>query len=134
MLLHALSHFRGGLDVRLFISVLFSVIIWSSQVSAALSCPDFLGRAVLGAAWPTPKYTKCTWDIEDIAVDLVLIRIRSYGESAISLLPDKEVWVDVAITAERKFAIKSIEWGQKKAIFPTRNNFDLIIDAFRGFH
>lgn len=95
----------------------------------AMACPDWLGWAVLHAAWPTPEYKKCTWQIDQRQSGGRIINIKSFAESRISLLDDKEVWIQALIEIDRYNNVSDVHWGSYKAMFPPNQGYELIVKA-----
>lgn len=86
--------------------------------SFANACPDALGYAVLKMAWPTPVYKKCDYSITPQSDGTKLIKIKAFGESRVSLLSDKEVWIEANLTLDRQGGISDVKWGAQKAFVP----------------
>lgn len=99
--------------------------------SLALAYPDALGFAVLKMAWPTPAYKKCDYRISPQGDGSNLIKIKMIGESRISFLDDKEVWIEAVITLDRQGSIANVKWGDQKGFAPPGiTNLALIQSAF----
>jgi hypothetical protein len=97
----------------------------------ALACPAWFGTAVLHAAWVTPKYTKCDWNVEDDYSGAKKITVKAYGTSTISWLDDKEVWVEAVVTLDSGGGLKEIRWGKYKAFFRPGTALEVVAQALQ---
>lgn len=65
-------------------------------------------------AWSTPKYKTCDYKIRPQPNGDNILIIKSTGESVISFLDDKEVWVELFITLDSDTSLKNLRWGDHK--------------------
>jgi len=109
----------------------FVVLVLFCLPSLALACPDALGYAVLKMAWPTPAYSKCDYRISPRSDGSKQVIIKTFGESRISWLSDKEVWVEAVIVLDRQGNIGDVKWGDHKGfVTPGATNLQLLQSAF----
>ncbi len=89
------------------ISTLFLISVFASSLPVK-ACPYWLGLAMLKASWPTPTFTRCEYErTESAGNGIYRILMKTYGNSVVSLLNDKEVWVRVETT---------VSWKDKKIL------------------
>lgn len=97
----------------------------------AFACPDWLGFAVLHSAWPTPQYTRCEIHSKINVTKGLEISLTSFGNSRISLLTDKEVWVEAVVTIGYDGTLKDVAFENYKAFVPPKLTWGVLADAVR---
>jgi hypothetical protein len=89
------------------------------MANAGTLCPDAAGVMLLHAAWVSPKFTSCSFSgvspREDGGKE---ISFKVVGDSRISKLSDKEIWVVGTAVVDSRWRIKTVKWGSYKAAVP----------------
>lgn len=88
-------------------------------VFAQTVCPSMVGAAILHAAWLTPKFQSCSFDsIRPLSGDTKEVVFKIVGDSRISKLSDKEVWVKGVAVFDGSWHLRQLKWGDYKAAVP----------------
>lgn len=91
----------------------------TSMANAGTLCPDAAGAMLIHAAWVSPKFTSCSFNgvspRDDGGKE---ISFKVVGDSRISKLSDKEIWVVGTAVVDANWKIKTVKWGSYKAAVP----------------
>ena len=101
---------------RTFLTVICSV---SGAANAGTACPSAAGAMIIHAAWVSPKFSSCSFSsVSPQADGAKEITFKVVGESRISKLSDKEIWVNGVVVVDSNWKIKNVKWGSYKATMP----------------
>lgn len=107
--------------------------LFPAPVFAAGVCPDSFGTIVLHAAWPTPKYVTCSFDkVSPKSDGTKEISLKVVGESRLSKLPDKEVWIQAVVVVGRDWKPITFKWGDYKGFVKPGMTNKFVMEQIRS--
>lgn len=115
--------------MRAFVLALAFILVFPFK---AFACPDWLGYAVLKSAWPTPEYTRCEIYSESSKAGGRTITLKAYGNSRISMLSDKGIWIEASVDIGSDGTLRDVSFGKYKGFFPPKLTWGVLADAVKN--